>query len=83
MKVGALEINWHPGTSTLRSTVLQHMRDDPQVRIIAAQMARSEVKNYLAQIAEAAELPFRSSVEFIQEINRGVGLNASSADPNT
>lgn len=73
MKIGALEIYWHPGASTIGATVREHMRDDPKISQIAASMARSEVKNYLAQIAEAAELPFRSSVEFIQEINKGVG----------
>lgn len=69
MKLGALEIYWHPGTSTLRETVLRHLRDDPQVRSIAARMARSEVKNYLALLAEAAEVPFHSSVEFIRDLN--------------
>lgn len=82
MKIGALEIHWHPGTSTLRDTTRQHLRDDPAVRQIVASMARSEVKNYLAQIAEAAELPFRSSVEFIQHLNRKVVPNASDTNPD-
>jgi hypothetical protein len=66
MKVGALEIYWHPGTSTLRETVLQYLRDDPQVRDITARMARSEVKNYLAELAEDAEIPFGNPAGFLR-----------------
>lgn len=69
MKIGALEIYWHPGISTLGTAVRDHMRDDPNIRQIAASMARSEVKNYLAQLAEDAELPFRSPVGFIQDLS--------------
>lgn len=68
MKIGALEIHWHPGTSTLRTTVLQHLRDDPQVQIIAARMARAEVKNYLAELCEQAEVPFTGPVEFVRDL---------------
>jgi hypothetical protein len=68
MKLGALEIYWHPGTSTLRETVLRHLRDDPQVRVIAARMARSEVKNYLANLAELCEMPFTSPEGLIQAL---------------
>jgi hypothetical protein len=71
MKIGALEVNWHRGSSTLRETVLQHMKDDPEVRMIAAKMARSEVKNYLAALAEQAEYAFDSPAGFL----RGIRVN--------
>jgi hypothetical protein len=68
MKLGALEIYWHPGVSTLRETVLMHLRDDPTARSITARMARSEVKNYLAELAELCEMPFTSPEGLIQAL---------------
>lgn len=68
MKIGAFEMYWHPGKSTLRDMTIWHLRNDPEVKKIAAQMARSEVKNYLAEIAERAELPFSGPVQFIRDL---------------
>jgi hypothetical protein len=68
MKIGPVEIHWHRGTSTLRESVLEHMKADPEVRMIAAKMTRSEVKNYLAALAEQAEYPFDSPAGFLRAI---------------
>jgi hypothetical protein len=69
MKIRALEVYWHPGKSTIRETVMRHLRDDPEIRKIVARMARSEVKNYLAHIAEEAMLPFHSPEDFLGRID--------------
>jgi hypothetical protein len=69
MKIGTIEINWHRGsTTTLREAVLEQMKTDPEVRVIAAKMARSEVKNYLAALAEEADYAFDSPAGFLRAI---------------
>lgn len=39
---------------------------DPAIRQVIARMARSEVKNYLAQLAEEAEVPFDDPVSCLR-----------------
>jgi hypothetical protein len=62
MKIGPIELYYNPGTTT---TILDHLRADPEVRALIAKMARAEVKNYLAELAEAANLPFSSAAGFL------------------
>jgi hypothetical protein len=80
MKIGAVEIHWHPGTSTLRESVLEHMKADPEVRMLAAKMTRSEVKNYLAALAEQAEYPFDSPAGFLRAIRVNLTNFGSAAN---
>jgi hypothetical protein len=44
------------------------------VRDIIARMARSEVKNYMAELAEAAELPFGDAAVFLGLIREAMNL---------
>jgi hypothetical protein len=80
MKIGPVEIHWHPGTSTLRESVLEHMKTDPEVRMLAAKMTRSEVKNYLAALAEQAEYPFDSPAGFLRAIRVNLTNFGSTAN---
>lgn len=48
-----------------RQKIRELLRTDPEARQIVARMARSEVKNYLAQLAEEAEIPFASPTKFL------------------
>jgi hypothetical protein len=83
MKIGPIEIMWHPGTTTtLREAVLEHMKTDPEVGMIAAKMARSEVKNYLAALAERAEYPFDSPAGFLRAIRVNLTHFGTSANLN-
>ena len=40
----------------------------PEVSALIAKMARSEVKNYLAELAEKAEMPFHGADGFLRDI---------------
>lgn len=82
MKIGAVEIYWHPGRSTIRDMTIRHLRTDPEVRKILAMLGRSEIKNYLAEIAELAELPYFGPVEFLHFVTEGVKGNANSPTPD-
>lgn len=54
MKIGNIYV-------TREETLLHH----PAYREIINRMARSEVKNYLAELAEQAGLPFPGAAEFL------------------
>ena len=45
-------------------------------------LGRSEIKNYLAEIAELAELPYFGPVEFLHFVTEGVKGNANSPTPD-
>jgi hypothetical protein len=70
MKIGALEVYWHPGENSMHQVVMATMKTHPAFRALVAKIARAEVKNYLAEIAEQAELPFCGPVEFIRELQK-------------
>ena len=55
----------------MRGTVNAHLMDDDKNagRAIIAKMARAEVKNYLAALAEGAEVPFTSPEQLISMLN--------------
>jgi hypothetical protein len=82
MKIGALHITW--STSDRDRQVRRIARNymvGPDGREIVARMARSEVKNYLADLAELAELPFVSPQVFLKVV-RAVLLEEDRApDP--
>ena len=52
----------------LERVVLDHLRADPEVRAVVAKMARSEVKGYLADLAEQAEMPFVNAAGFLRGV---------------
>lgn len=41
---------------------------DPEYRKIIAKIARAEVKNYLAELAESAEMPFPSPEGYLRNL---------------
>lgn len=59
-------------TTEMRANVQQQVRaflgHPDHGRLIMARMARSEVKNYLAELAEEANMPFRSPGAFLGEV---------------
>jgi hypothetical protein len=67
VKIGNLYLDWRTPRDQYdaRQAVLAYLRSDPEARGLAAKMARSEVKNYLAELAEQADIPFASAVEFL------------------
>ena len=48
----------------------------PAARAIVAKAARSEVKNYLAQLAEAAEMPYTGPEGFIEALRQAAFIVA-------
>jgi len=50
------------------AAVENHVKTDPHVRELIAKMARSEVKSYLQDLAEEAEMPFPSAAGFLSGI---------------
>ncbi len=67
MKFGPIEVFFNPGEATVDAAVRDYLRG-PAVSEAIARMARSEVKNYLAEQAEKARLPFRSPEEFLKDL---------------
>lgn len=49
-----------------RGTMERFLATDRRAREVVARMARSEVKNYLAEVAEEAGVPFGSPAQFIR-----------------
>jgi hypothetical protein len=67
MKIGSLHLAWLPA----RQVIEQETRDylaGPEVQRAVARMARSEVKNYMAELAEQAEVPFPSPAGFLRAL---------------
>lgn len=56
------------GGRSLKVEVGRVVKHDPEVRGLVAAMARSEVKNYLADLAEQAGVPFSSAEGFITHV---------------
>lgn len=73
MRIGIFEVHRlrrHP-QSGRRELPWDKLRQDlsPAASAIVAKVARSEVKNYLAELAEQAEVPFTGPVEFIRGLH--------------
>lgn len=70
MKIGNLYITWRTSRKRLddQAAVLSFLAHHPEARAITAKMARSEVKNYLADLAEQAEVPFGDPAGFLRAI---------------
>jgi hypothetical protein len=70
MKIGPFEFYWNPGPDTVTARVRGYLASAPEVQRAIARMARSEVKNYLAELAEQAEVPFAGPAAFVRGITR-------------
>jgi hypothetical protein len=68
VRIGNLSAAWLPG----RQVIGQACRDflgGPSSHQAVARMARSEVKNYLAELAEEAEMPFDNPAGFLRAVH--------------
>lgn len=67
MRVGALHLNWKRSQPELlaRQETLAFLRSQ-EAREGIARLARSEVKNYLAELAEEAGVPYGDAVTFVR-----------------
>jgi hypothetical protein len=74
VKIGRLHVNWmsYEHQLLIEARVAHTIRTQPEPRNIIAKMARSEVKNYLAQLAEEAEMPFGDPAGFLRAIQFNV-----------
>lgn len=78
MKIGVFEVHRlrrHPvsGRRELPWDVL--LQDlSPAAAAVVARLARSEVKNYLAEIAEQAEVPFPGPSDFVHQVRMDAAL---------
>jgi hypothetical protein len=81
MKIGALEIYWHPGGFSVHATIAATMRTHPPFRALLAKIARAEVKNYMAELAEDAEMPFIGPAEFLRIVRSETTKTATTGSP--
>lgn len=70
MRIGPLEIAWRVSHKRRddEAAVLSYLSDHPRPREIVCRMARSEVKNVLAEYAEQAEVPFDDPVSCLRNV---------------
>lgn len=71
MKIGHLFITWKTPQQRVQVTSIARrwLEDRNEGRVLVARLARSEVKNYLAEIAEEAEMPFVSPASFLYTLH--------------
>lgn len=69
VKVGPVEVFFNRRGALIEAT-RAYLRS-PEVSESVARMARSEVKNYLAELAEEAEIPFGGAAEFLRVVTSG------------
>jgi hypothetical protein len=87
VKIGNLHINWmsYDHQLIIERRVAQTITTQPEPRMIIARMARSEVKNYLAELAEEAEVPFGNPAGFLRGIRTyldGISSTTPLTDPD-
>lgn len=80
MRIGPIEIHRlrrHP-ESGRRELPWDILRQDlsPAAAAIVARVARGEVKNYLAEIAEQAGVPFGAPADFVHQVHMDAALAA-------
>jgi len=73
MNIGpfTLNVDWEqlrPKRPDPDEAAIAFLRDHPAGRQLVARMARSEVKNYLAELAEQAEVPFDDPVSCLRNV---------------
>lgn len=71
MRIGNLYVTWRTSRKALdlEVHVLNYLGNHPKAREVTARMARSEVKSYLAELAEEAEVPFGDVAQFIRRFH--------------
>ena len=69
MRIGNLHVNWMSSRKEIlfEEQAREFLRSI-EGREIVAKMARSEVKNYLAELAEENELPFGDPAAFLAQV---------------
>jgi hypothetical protein len=70
-------------SDSARTATEQHAANflaTPDVKGTVARMARSEVKNYLAELAEEAEIPFANPAGFLRAVQLHAGHWTSTGD---
>lgn len=84
MIIGIFEVHRlrrHPGSGRRELPWDGLMQDlSPAARQVLAKAARSEVKNYLAELAEQAEVPFGDPAGFLRGLHLHITTFASTAD---
>lgn len=68
MKFGPIEVYYNPSkTSIIVDAVREYLRSEEVSRAVY-RMARSEVKNYMAEVCEAADVPFEGPEKLVHTI---------------
>lgn len=72
MKIGPVHVTWQTSRQEriLAHQIRRFLAVDETGRQVVARMARSEVKNALAEIAEEAGVPFGDPAEFVKQVAR-------------
>lgn len=73
MRIGSLHLTWLPGEKNPIDAQVRTYFGSIQGQQIMSRMARSEVKNYLAEICEQAEISFASPAQFIAVVKEALG----------
>ena len=79
MKLGNLHITWRTSQKRLEDKVylMEFLRSE-EVRFAVARVARGEIKNYLAEVAESASVPFNGPHDLFVSLHRVKELLESS-----
>lgn len=78
MRIGIFEIHrlrTHPVSGRRElpwDSLFQNL--SPVAVAVIARVARSEVKNYLAEVAEQAELPYPGAADFVHQVHMDAAL---------
>lgn len=79
MRIGSFEIKRQRRVKkTVKELATEYLASQ-EAREIVARMARSEVKNYLAELAEGAEMPFGDGASFLAYV-RGCVVTAGKLE---
>jgi len=70
VKFGPIEVFFNPGEATVDAAARSYLRSQ-EVSESVARMARSEVKNYLAELAEEIGEPYHGAAEFLKHMATG------------
>jgi hypothetical protein len=70
MRIGNLHLTWvtDKKLQAINEAIIGFLTDHPAAREAVARMARSEVKNYLAEVAEQAQVPFDDPVSCLRNV---------------
>jgi hypothetical protein len=79
MKIGPLHVTWLTArrAALLKIEIYDELRS-PEARSSIARVARGEVKNYLADLAEGADMPFPSAAGFLRRLKTMIGETSAT-----